>query len=118
MKLTRVMAAVAIVVTGVFFAGNTLAGRLSNRQIRHQKRIHQGFASGQLIWRETCALEREQFRIQRRKRRALKEGLLSPGERLRLQRQQDRASRHIFRLKHKASSGSQRNNEDRRSRNG
>ena len=101
MRKMSVIVVPAMIITGFFFADTMLAGRVGNRQIRQQKRIHQGVASGQLAWGEAWALEREQVRIQRHKRRAWRDGWLSPGERLRLEREQDRAGRHIFRLKHK-----------------
>jgi hypothetical protein len=100
MGKTRVIVVVAAMITGLLFAHPALAGWVGNRQIRQQKRIHQGVASGQVTWGEAWALEREQIRIQRHKRRAWHDGWLSPGERRRLEREQNRANRHIFRLKH------------------
>ena len=76
------------------------AGRTGNRQIKQQKRIHQGMASGELTRKEALRLEREQRRIQKTKQEALNDGELTPEERLRLERQQNRANRHIYRLKH------------------
>ena len=76
------------------------AGRAGNRQIKQQKRMHQGLKSGELTKKEALRLEREQRRIQKTKREAIKDGELTPKERLRLERQQNRASRHIYRSKH------------------
>jgi hypothetical protein len=76
------------------------AGRVGDRQIKQQKRIHQGLKSGELTQKETLCLEREQRRIQKTKKEALKDGELTPEERLRLERQQNKANRHIYRLKH------------------
>ena len=76
------------------------AGRAGNRQIKQQKRIHQGVKSGELTRKETLRLEREQCRIQKTKHEALSDGELTPEERLRLERQQNQADRHIYRLKH------------------
>ncbi len=76
------------------------AGRPGNRQIKQQKRIHQGLKSGELTKKETLRLEKEQRRIQKTKQEAIKDGELTPKERLRLERQQNRANRHIYRLKH------------------
>ncbi len=78
----------------------TQAGRAGSRQIKQQKRIHQGLKSGELTQKETLGLEREQSRIQKTKQKALQDGKLTPKERLRLERQQDRANRHIYSLKH------------------
>ncbi len=76
------------------------AGRAGNRQIKQQKRIHQGVKSGELTRKETLRLEKEQCRIQKTKQEALSDGELTPEERLRLERQQNQANRHIYRLKH------------------
>ena len=77
-----------------------LAGRVVRRQVRQQRRIHQGIRSGELTCRETRRLEREQIRIQRTKRRAWSDGRLTPRERVRLEVMQDKASADIYRLKH------------------
>ncbi len=76
------------------------AGRAGNRQIKQQKRIHQGLKSGELTRREATRLEREQHRIQKTKQKALKDGELTPEERLRLERQQNQTNQHIYHLKH------------------
>jgi len=76
------------------------AGKTGNRQIKQQKRIHQGLASGELTPGEALRLEKEQQHIQKTKQEALKDGKVTPKERLRLERQQNRANRHIYRLKH------------------
>ena len=88
------------VVTSFVFADFAFAGRVKNRQVRQQKRIHQGIKSSELTGREVYRLEREQHRLQRSKRRALSDGTLTAKERIRLEKQQDRASRHIYRAKH------------------
>ena len=92
---------VAIIVVTIFlFADFAFAGRVKHRQVRQQKRIHQGVASGELTKREVYRLEREQAQVQRSKRRALSDGTLTARERLRLEKKQDSASRHIYRAKH------------------
>jgi len=92
-----VMAGVIIIFMG---ANATFAGRISNRQIIQQKRIHQGIRTGELTGCEIRRIERQQHRIQRQKKRTWSDGLLTPRERLRMERKQDRANRHIYRLKH------------------
>ena len=77
-----------------------LAGRVTGRQIRQQKRIDQGIASGELTRWEVRRLEREQARIQRVKQEAWSDGYLSPGEKATLKVMQDKASMHIYQLKH------------------
>ena len=78
----------------------TQAGRAGNRQVKQQKRIHQGLKSGELTPKEALQLEREQRRIQKTKQVALKDGKVTPKERLRLERQQNKANMRIYRLKH------------------
>jgi len=81
-------------------ANSAMAGKIKNRQVNQQKRIHQGIHSGELTGREIKNLEKEQLRIQKTKKRAWSDGTLSPKERLQLKYQQDKASNHIYRLKH------------------
>jgi len=76
------------------------AGRAGNRQIKQQKRIHQGLKSGELTKKEALRLEREQRRIQKTKQEALEDGELTQKERLRLERRQNKANKHIYRFKH------------------
>lgn len=82
--------------------GSAMAGLVSHRQIHQQERIGQGIHSGELTGGEVRALEREQRHIQYSKESALSDGVVTPGERARLHSQQDRASQHIYRLKHNA----------------
>ncbi len=81
-------------------ADMTLADRTGNRQVKQQKRIHQGLKSGELTPKEALRLKREQHRIQKTKQVALKDGKVTPKERLRLERQQNKANMRIYRLKH------------------
>ena len=100
MTRVYVMVAGGIIVLSVAYVGPVLAGQMANRQIRQQKRIHQGVVSGELTAGEAADLEREQCRIQHRKRNAWSDGELSPGERAHLHYEQDRASADIYRKKH------------------
>ena len=98
------MKKLAIVMVAMVFALVTadaaMAGRVKNRQVKQQKRIHQGAQSGELTKREARRLQKEQRHINRAKKRALSDGELTRNERIRLERKQDRASRHIYRGKH------------------
>ena len=88
-----VIAATAILVM-VSFVGidSAFAGRVKNRQVKQQKRIHQGVRSGELTKGEAIRLEKQQKHIQKSKRRAWSDGKLTPKERVRLEHRQDRAS--------------------------
>ncbi len=99
MKRAAKAAVAALLVLSI--ASPALAlGPVGKRQVRQQKRIYQGVRSGELTPAETVRLEREQMRIERQKRRMLSDGNFTCRERIRIHRMQDRASRHIFRLKH------------------
>ncbi len=95
-----VVVALGIVASALAYASPVLAGQIAGRQIRQQKRIHQGVVSGELTCGEAAALEREQCRIQNMKRNAWSDGKLSPGERARLHKRQDQARARICRKKH------------------
>ncbi len=99
MKKALALATAMVFLTSAW-AVSSFAGRIRHRQYRQQKRIHQGVHSGQLTWRETRSLEREQRHIRQSRRRAWSDGRLTPRERARLEIQQDAASRHIYRAKH------------------
>ena len=98
--MKKVSVIIMIMVMGMVLADTAMAGRAKNRQINQQKRTHQGIATGELTVWETMRLENEQWQIQQSKRRALADGVVTPRERARLEIQQDKASGHIYRLKH------------------
>lgn len=100
MKKLNVSIITIMVIASFLLVDSAFAGRAGKRQVRQQKRIHQGIATDELTAGEVRRLEREQRKIQRKKRRFQRDGELSAEERLRLERQQDRASRHIYRAKH------------------
>lgn len=100
MKKIVILLACGLVAPALVSPNLAHAGRVGRRQVRQQKRIHQGIMSGELTRRETGALEREQHHIQRAKRVALRDRQVTPREGFRIDRMQDRASRHIYRLKH------------------
>lgn len=98
-KISMTLAMAALITT---FAGAdvALAGRIADRQIRQQKRIHQGIRSGELTRREVGRLEKQQYKIQRHKKKAWRDGKLAPKERIRMERGQNRESKRIYRMKH------------------
>ena len=88
------------IITFFIGADAAFAGRILDRQIMQQRRIHQGIKSGELTRCEIKRVERAQNRIQRQKKRDWSDGQLTTRERLRLEHEQDRAGRHIYQLKH------------------
>ena len=100
MNRMRIAATVILVLVSFVWIDAAFAGRPKNRQIKQQKRIHQGIRGGELTKGEVVKLEREQRRIQKSKRKAWSDGKLTPRERVRIEHRQDRASRHIYKAKH------------------
>lgn len=96
----------ALAVTGIVAivaligAQSAWAGRVAHRQVRQDKRIVHGVKSGELTRGETRHLVRQQHRIQHSKRRAWSDGTLTRKEKAGLELRQDKASAHIYRLKH------------------
>ena len=94
------IASTIILIIGLLAAIPALAGPVSKRQHQQIKRIRLGVADGSLSRNEFQRLMHEQRKIRRLQRRAWSDGRLSPRERGRLLARLDRASRHIYRLKH------------------
>jgi len=100
MKKLYYMIAVGMLTSSIVFSGTAFAGKITDRQVCQQERIHEGVVSGDLNPRELVVLEREQHRIQCLKKRVWRDGRLTPGERALLMHEQDLSSIHIYRLKH------------------
>ncbi len=100
MKKTALTFLTIAIASCFIFTSAALAGPVLDRQIHQQKRIHRGIKSGKLTAGEVCKLEKEQKRIRAHKRKALSDGVLSCREKTFLKRDQDRASRHIYWMKH------------------
>lgn len=74
---------------------------INNRQQHQQRRIVRGVKSGELTYKETYRLGREQNQIRRMESRFRHSGGgLSHREYYRLQRELNQSSRHIYRQKH------------------
>ena len=98
--MKKVMSILMVAAFGFVCASSAMAGRIKNRQVHQQKRIHKGIHSGELTCQEVKALEKEQRHVQKTKKKVWSDGKLTPGERIRLERQQDKAGKHIYKLKH------------------
>ena len=98
MKKALTVAVVAM--SAVVWVQPIWAGRVGNRQVRQDKRIHQGIHSGELTRGETRRLVRQQHHIQHAKQRAWSDGTLTRKEKAGLELRQDKASADIYRLKH------------------
>lgn len=75
---------------------------VNQRQQEQRERIEQGVKSGELTWRETAKLAREQRHIKKEEARYRSDGDLTARERADLQRDLNKASRDIHEQKHDA----------------
>ncbi len=75
---------------------------VTERQKNQQKRIRRGVNSGQLTPHETRKLEGEEGKIQADKLAAKSDGTVTPAERAKLQHEEIKASRDIYKQKHDA----------------
>ncbi len=100
-KLVVVMVVLMTLGAG-FAAAQTKTPVVNQRQRNQQARIHKGVKNGQLTHREARRLEAQQRKIQADKLAAKSDGKVTPAERRHLRREQNRASKHIYRLKHNA----------------
>lgn len=102
--LGKLVAATLIALTSLSTASAAFAAppqRNQVREARQETRIVNGVLTGRLTVGETAVLAAEQHRIDVMQRRArANDGRIGPVERARLENAQDRASRHIFVLKH------------------
>ncbi len=75
------------------------------RNVNQQQRIEEGLKSGQLTTKEAARLEREQARISRTEKKALRDGTLDASEKARIANLQNQASRDIKAEKNDAAQG-------------
>lgn len=75
------------------------------REMRQQRRIHQGADQGQLTTRETKRLKLEQRAIDRQQKRARADGVVTAQEQKRIHRMQAAAGKDITRQRQDAASG-------------
>ncbi|MEE4358388.1 MAG: hypothetical protein V2I97_18095 [Desulfococcaceae bacterium] len=85
------------------FSASAWAGdRFDKKQNRQTDRIYEGVRSGKITPREYNRLIEEQWRIEKRRERALKDGHLTRHEKKQLNRMQSRAVKNIQRARHNA----------------
>ena len=100
MRKFGMIAVFSIIISSLVFTNVAFASRVGKRQVHQQKRICQGVKNGELTGRETRRLEKEQRHIRKYKRRACRDGKFTPKERRRLEQKQNKASKHIYKMKH------------------
>ena len=99
----------AIFILGLFiFAiiGTTQAQTpvVKKRQVNQQKRIVQGVRTGELTKAEVIALEKQQRNINRTKKLAKSDGVVTKKEKAIIHHKQNRASANVYRKKHNGAS--------------
>lgn len=78
----------------------TATPSINKTQKKQQIRIHQGIKSGELTRGEVRKLENQQKAIQRDKKIAKADGVVTPRERKHIRKEQNRASNNIYKKKH------------------
>lgn len=90
-----------ILILGVVFALFTTAASAQHRSNAVQRhRIENGFQSGQLTRGEKFSLKKDNVRYNKAKRKALRDGRLTPMERRRLNALKRHDNRKTFAMKH------------------
>ncbi len=88
-----------LMLSGMLTMAQTTTG-VNNTQKNQVKRIAHGVASGDLTRKETHQLVHQQRQIQRQKRMAKADGVITRRERMRLSYSQSKANANIYRKKH------------------
>lgn len=98
---------IKLVIIGMFLFGftfttnaQTTKKKVVKTQVNQQKRIKQGVKSGELTKGETIRLQKQQANIQRTKRKAAADGVVTRKERAVIKTKQKKASKNIARKKH------------------
>lgn len=73
---------------------------LSAQTVQQNKRIQNGVVTGELTKKETRQLKRQQKKLKRIKRKAMKDGVVSPKEQSKIAKQEAKLNRNIYRQKH------------------
>ncbi len=96
-----IMAGILLVMgAGIASAGSTWDPRVDRREVRQERRIDRGVASGRLTPWEARVLKKEQARIRFMEARMKSDGHLTFRERQILNQRLNVASRDIWRLNH------------------
>lgn len=96
-----IMAGILLVMgAGIASAGSTCDPRVDRREVRQERRIERGVASGRLTPWEARVLKKEQARIRFMEARMKSDGHLTFRERQLLNQRLNVASRDIWRLNH------------------
>ena len=89
-----------LVLSAVLALFTVAASAQSGRNVRQHHRIDRGFDNGELTRAERARLERNHALYQQERRRALRDGRITPAERRRLEAIKRQNSREIYSYKH------------------
>lgn len=99
----KLLTAVALIVGVAFSQGayaDTKSPNINVKQKNQKQRIVQGVKTGELTFRETARLTKQQVNIQRQKKHFKSDGTFTKRERLKIHKRQNKASKNIYRKKH------------------
>jgi len=68
--------------------------------VQQNQRIQHGVVTGELTKKEKGQLKKQQKKLKRIKRKAMKDGVVTPKEQSRIQKQEAKLNRKIYRQKH------------------
>jgi len=95
-----ILIATITMIGGLLIVTQASAGVFHQRTKNQKLRIRHGIKTGQLTRSEVRFLKQEQRRIHRLQKIAWSDGRLTHRERRRIEKLQNKASNHIYRLKH------------------
>ena len=100
MKWTKIIAiAVVVTIAGI---NQTNAQTVAKKQVNQTARISNGVKSGELTRRENRQLAKQQRNIQRTKRAAKADGVVTRKEKAIINQKQKNASANVYRKRHNA----------------
>jgi CRISPR/Cas system CMR-associated protein Cmr3 (group 5 of RAMP superfamily) len=100
MKKIFLITFAAFLFMGINTFAQTKTPKLTDKQIKQTKRIHQGVKSGELTRFETKQLMKQKRKLQKHKMIAKSDGVVTPKERARLNAQANRLNKNIYKQKH------------------
>ena len=101
----KLITATAFILAAAFSQGayaDSNSPNINYKQKNQKQRIVQGVKSGELTFRETARLAKQQVNIQRKKKQFKSDGTFTKRERLKIHKRQYKASKNIYRKKHNA----------------
>ena len=98
-KLSLIIAAVLFISSGLF-AQSVKTPKINKKQKNQLSRIEQGVKSGELTKRETKRLLKQEAKLQKQKKIAKSDGVVTKRERAKLNKEANKLSAKIYKQKH------------------